>query len=77
MIKSSLLFVNTINFELTYKCSYSCVHCLQKNIKKQTVVELSTEEVKTAILHSHISGFIDRQPYMYHLTEKYVLVCMS
>ena len=56
MIKSSLLFVNTVNFELTYKCSYSCAHCLQKNIKKQTVAELSTEEVKTAILHSHISG---------------------
>jgi MoaA/NifB/PqqE/SkfB family radical SAM enzyme len=54
--KSSLLFVNVINFELTYKCSFNCVHCLQKNIKKQDIVELSTEEVKTAILHSHISG---------------------
>ena len=56
MIKSSLLFVNSVNFELTYKCSFNCIHCLQKNIKKQPVVELSTEEVKTAILHSHRSG---------------------
>ena len=56
MKKSSLLFVSSVNFELTYKCSFNCVHCLQKNIKKQPIVELSTEEVKTAILHSHISG---------------------
>jgi MoaA/NifB/PqqE/SkfB family radical SAM enzyme len=54
--KSSLLFVNSVNFELTYKCAYNCIHCLQKNIKKQPIVELSTDEVKTAIFHSHISG---------------------
>jgi len=29
---------------------------LQKNIRNQPIVELSTEEVKTAILHSHQSG---------------------
>jgi molybdenum cofactor biosynthesis enzyme MoaA len=54
--KSSLFFVNSVNFELTYKCAYNCIHCLQKNIKKQPIVELSTDEVKTAIFHSHISG---------------------
>jgi len=56
MAKSSLTFVKVVNFELTYRCSYNCEHCLQKNIKKQPIVELSTEEVKTAILHSHTSG---------------------
>jgi MoaA/NifB/PqqE/SkfB family radical SAM enzyme len=50
------LYVNSVNFELTYKCSLNCAHCLQKNIKKQPFVELSTEEVKTAILHSQTSG---------------------
>jgi len=56
MKKSSLLFVKSVNFELTYRCSFNCAHCLQKNIKQQPIVELSTEEVKTAILHSHQSG---------------------
>jgi len=54
--KSSLLYVNSVNFELTYKCSLNCVHCKQKGIKKEPIVELSTEKVKTAILHSHQSG---------------------
>lgn len=54
--KSSLLFVNVVNFELTYKCSQDCVHCIQKNIRKEAVKELSTEEVKTAILDSYKSG---------------------
>jgi len=53
MLKSSLVFVNSVNFELTYKCSFNCVHCLQKNIRNQPIVELTTEEVKTAILQSH------------------------
>lgn len=52
-IKSSLLFVNVVNFELTYKCSQDCAHCIQKNFRKQAIVELSTEEVKTAILDFH------------------------
>ena len=56
MTKSSLLFVNSVNFELTYKCSFNCIHCLQKNIRKQSVTELSTDEIKTAILHSHRCG---------------------
>jgi len=54
--KSSLKYVNSVRFQLTYKCSYNCVHCLQKNIRKQPIVELSTEEVKTAILHSFEIG---------------------
>ena len=59
--KSSLLFVNSVNFELTYKCAYNCCHCLQKNIKKQPVVELSTDEVKTAIFHSQAGGLCSRE----------------
>jgi MoaA/NifB/PqqE/SkfB family radical SAM enzyme len=56
MAKSSLLFVNSVNFELTYRCSYNCAHCLQKNIKHEPVVELSTEEVKTTIFDAHTLG---------------------
>ena len=54
--KSSLHFVNVVNFELTYRCSYNCVHCLQKNIKKEPIIELSTEEVKTAVLDAYTLG---------------------
>lgn len=54
--KSSLLFVNVVNFELTYKCSQNCAHCIQKNFRKQAISELTTEEVKIAILDSYKSG---------------------
>lgn len=35
---------------------YNCLHCIQKNIKLQVKNELSTEELKTAILHSKECG---------------------
>ena len=57
--KSSLSYVNFVSFQLTYKCSFNCVHCLQKNIKKHSVEELSTEEVKTAISHLYHSDLND------------------
>ena len=57
--KSFLSYVNFVSFQLTYRCSFNCVHCFQKNIKKHPVRELSAEEVKAAILHLYDSDLND------------------
>ena len=54
--RGSLLGVKAINFELTYKCTSNCSHCLQKNIRQTCVTQLSTKEVKNTILEAYLSG---------------------
>ena len=52
----SLLYVRAINFELTYKCQYSCPHCWQPAIRLEYSQELTTFEVKDAIFRAFIGG---------------------
>jgi len=54
--RSSLLGVKAINFELTYRCTANCRHCLQKNIRSKSKIELATEKVKEAILQAYLAG---------------------
>jgi MoaA/NifB/PqqE/SkfB family radical SAM enzyme len=51
-----LLGVKAVNFELTYKCTSNCPHCLQKNIRLNHFAELTTESIKEAILQGLLSG---------------------
>lgn len=52
----SLLFVEAINFELSYKCQYNCPHCWQSDERTKTHQELSTEKVKDTIFRAFIGG---------------------
>lgn len=54
--RSSLLAVTGVNFELTYDCNLNCAHCLQKGIRGTHSRQLSTQEVKDAILRVYLSG---------------------
>lgn len=58
--KSSLLFVEVINFELTYNCNYSCPHCLQSVIKKKSIVPLRTDFLKEIIYQAYIVGLCEK-----------------
>ena len=58
--RCSLMGVDAVDFELTYKCSANCPHCLQKNIRRNHITELSTAKVKEAILQAHLSGLCTR-----------------
>ena len=57
---SSLMFANILNFELTYKCQYSCPHCLQIKYRHIEVTELSTRQIKEIIFQGHIAGLCRR-----------------
>ena len=54
-----LPFVNAINFELTYSCSYSCPHCLQEGIRKAGKnIWINTEAAVKAVQDAWYAGIL-------------------
>ena len=56
----SLLFVDAINFELTYKCQYSCPHCWQSEKRWVINHELTTDEARDAIFRAYMAGLCQK-----------------
>jgi len=57
--KSSLNFVEAVNFELTYQCNFRCPHCLQNGLDKDdTAGMLSGEQVYETIKIAKVLGLL-------------------
>jgi MoaA/NifB/PqqE/SkfB family radical SAM enzyme len=57
--KSSLNFIEAINFELTYQCNYRCVHCLQNGLEKNdTEGMLSGKQILENVKIAKVLGLI-------------------
>ena len=56
--RPSLLFIQAINFELTYQCNIQCDHCLQQEIRKTCSGKwISTSSVQKALTDIRSIGF--------------------
>jgi MoaA/NifB/PqqE/SkfB family radical SAM enzyme len=56
--KPSLLFVEAINFELTYKCNLSCPHCLQHDLRRQgDMIWIDTDSAIRCLKEAKELGF--------------------
>lgn len=56
----SLLFVDAVNFELTYKCNHLCTHCLQTGLRRDPESQLITSRVKELIHQSFLMGLCQK-----------------
>ncbi len=56
----TLMFTDTINFELTYQCGMNCPHCLQAKLKLDVINQLSTEKVLETIFFAYALGLCSR-----------------
>jgi hypothetical protein len=55
--RPSILFVQAVNFELTYHCNMSCSHCLQQGLRRTNNGKwISTNVAKKAIFDAHAAG---------------------
>lgn len=55
--RPSLLFVQAVNFELTYRCNMNCSHCLQQGLRRENNSKwISTHVAKKAIEDAHAAG---------------------